>query len=166
MLPTFTLLPNPTPGQLDHNFVHGKATPKDSNLSGYRESISSHIVKDYEGGHNSGFYLNISHSMRENMTPLNKWKMLPPFMRFKESANIKLYGSCSVTAREMGRYIIKMGENFDFGKERTALCVLESDNLKPIIAGNRRFLERMMREMLSHYKGTDFVVTDYLLSVD
>jgi len=166
VLPTFTLLKNPEKSKLDDVFIHGRLAPRASNMSSYLESVKASIIKDYDGGHDSGFFVDVSHNMRETFIPKAKWTCLPPFMRFKESSSIRLYGDSSISAREIGNYIVKMSEKFDFARNRFMLCSELDNVLTPIIAGNKPFLEGLKGQMVGYYKETNFVVTEYHLNVE
>ena len=164
MTPAFTLLPNEHAAKLDDVFVNGQTERGSDNYESYLEEVKTHIAKDYDGGHQAGFFINVTHTMREEFTPKEKWHCLPPFMRFKESGDVRLYGECAITAREIGNYIRKMAARFDFAKARYMLCVKEDDKFVPVIAGNKKFLDSLVGQMNGYYKETQFVVTEYSLN--
>jgi hypothetical protein len=166
VLPTFTLISNPHKPKLDSIFIHGQKDRLGDNMSSYLEQVRCTIAKDYNSGCYGGFFVNITHQMKESSSPRLLWDCLPPFMRFKESIDIKIYGECSITAREIGKYISKMASKFDFGKSRHMLCIKDEETLIPVIAGNEAFLNRLSSQMSSYYKDKTFVVTAYTLNVE
>lgn len=165
MTPIFTLIKNENDSLLQRVFIDGRTGISGSNFSGYLEDVKAHIVKDYESGHHGGFFVKIQHTQRDESKPKDAWSELPPFMRFKERADIDVYGDSSATARDIGNYIKKMAEKFDFSKGRVALCVDSGEGLKPVIAGNRKFLEGLKLKMEAYYSDYVFVISPYNLAV-
>lgn len=164
MTPTFTLIKNENDSLLQSVFINGRNGISGSNFSCYLEDIKAHIVKDYERGHRSGFFVKVQHTQRDDLTTKSAWSELPPFMRFKERADIDVYGDSSVNARDIANYIKKMAEKFDFAKDRVALCIESEKGLKPIIAGNRKFLQGLKVKMEGYYSGYTFIISPYKLA--
>lgn len=166
MLPVFTLITNPEKSELDNAFVHGHMANQTDNISSVLEEVKTNISKDYKAGVHGGFWVNVTHQKRDRSTPRIVWNTQPPFMRFKGSGDIKIYGDSAMSAREIGKYISKMANKLNFCKCRFMLCTDEDGVLTPIITGNKAFLNGLVRQMSSYYEDKKFVVTAYTLNVE
>tara|TARA_R110001583_G_scaffold17575_5_gene70931 strand:- start:5345 stop:5848 length:504 start_codon:yes stop_codon:yes gene_type:complete len=162
--PTFTLIESEHQSSLGKAFVSGRSGLSRSNLDSYLEEVKTHIVKDYDGGHCGGFFIKIHHTKRNDITSRAEWSELPPFMRFKESVNIDIYGDSSITAGDIAKYIQKISEKFDFSQDRVALCIESENGLKPVFAANTAFLKRLKLQMEAYYSDYTFVISPYKLS--